>query len=322
MTKHLFVVNPGAGGEDRTHSLVSHIRGFMDRHGYDYQVETTTHSRHAHEIVSRYVLDGSEWQVYACGGDGTLNEVACAAAGLPYVAVTHFPCGMGNDFIRIFGPDASRFSDLSELVCGRVVQFDLVAVNEQYALNIASVGFDAMVANEMYRFRRIRNISSKRAYDLSVVFNLFRGLHRPYEVYIDGVRQSRERYTILLAANGRFYGGGYNPVPEAMPDDGALDFLMAGPVSRLKLMRMIGKFSKGRHHEMPELFTYARGKSMEIRCRKKEPVNIDGEIIMTDHVTFSLADCKINFIVPQGAQWDCQATTDEAFPADAALAQG
>ncbi len=303
MLKHLFIVNPGAGGEDKTAALVSGIKSYMGERGLDFHVELTAHRRHAHDLVRHYATNGDDWRVYACGGDGTLNEVTCAAAGLPHMSITHYPCGKGNDFIKIFGADAKRFYDLEELVNGQTVSLDLIAVNEHYAINIASVGFDAMVAAEMHRFRRVKNVTSKGAYDLSVVYNLFRGIHRPYEVVIDGVKQPGKRYSILLAGNGRYYGGGYNPVPEAMPDDGQLDFLLAGAVSLPRLATLIGKFSKGLHHEMPEVFSYIRGKRMEIVCQKPEPVNIDGEIVVTDRVVLSLADCKINFVVPQGATW-------------------
>ena len=47
-------------------------------------------------------------RVYACGGDGTLNECVNGAALLPNVAVTHFPCGTGNDFIRMFGDEKEQ----------------------------------------------------------------------------------------------------------------------------------------------------------------------------------------------------------------------
>ena len=306
--KHLFILNPGAGGEDSAAAASARITAFMSARGFDFRIEKTGHAGHAAELVREYVSGGGEWRVYACGGDGTLGEAAGAAAGLSHVAVTHYPCGTGNDFIKIFGAGAARFSELSELAEGEVRPLDLIEVRDgadtvRYALNIASVGFDARVAAEMSRFRRHVRLPAKRLYDMSVVYNLFHGIHRPYTVTIDGVRQPAGRYTLMLAANGRYYGGGYNPVPEALPDDSALDFLMAGPVSLPGLARMIGRFSKGRHGEMPKVFTYARGKSMEIVCERPEPVNIDGEIFFADRVSFSLSPKKLNFFAPRGASW-------------------
>ncbi|MDR3207033.1 MAG: YegS/Rv2252/BmrU family lipid kinase [Oscillospiraceae bacterium] len=302
-TKHLFIINPGSGNADRAAERVEAIRGCMAPRGCDYQIVFTAHGGHAAELAAAHVADGADWRVYACGGDGTLNEVAGAAAGLSHVAVTHYPLGSGNDFIKIFGPGAARFDDLPALLDGRAVSFDLIDVNGRCALNIASVGFDARVAAEMSRFRRLGHIPAKRAYDLSVVYNLFRGIHRPYEVYIDGVRQPGHRFTLLVAANGRYYGGGYNPLPEAQPDDGQLDFLTAKSISVFTLARLIGKFAKGRHRDMPQVFTYARGRRMEIRCGRPEAVNLDGEILTAERVVFSLSPLKLRFLVPDGVSW-------------------
>ena len=55
-------------------------------------------------------------RIYACGGDGTLNEAVAGAAGFGNAAVTHYPMGSGNDFLRMFGPDACRFYDLRALL--------------------------------------------------------------------------------------------------------------------------------------------------------------------------------------------------------------
>ena len=305
MAKHLFIINPGAGGRDRVMAAAARIEACMRSRGLTYHIENTTHAGHAAELTRTYTgSDTSSWRVYACGGDGTLNEVAGAAAGLAHVAVTHYPCGTGNDFIKIFGPDAARFYHLSELLDGTVWPLDLISAGGRFALNIASVGFDAMTAAEMPRFRRAIRLSSKLAYDLSVVYNIFRGIHRPYEVYIDGVKLPGERYTLMLAANGRYYGGGYNPVPEALPDDGQLDFLLAKPVSLLGLVRMIGRFSRGQHRELPAMFTYARGHHMEIVFSRPEPVNVDGEIFTAERIVFAVAREKINFVAPRGATWN------------------
>ena len=303
MSKHLFIINPNAGGVGRAAALGDRVSSYMNSRGFLHHIAYTKRQMHAAELVRDHAADGLSLRVYVCGGDGTLNEAAGAAAGLSHVAITHYPCGVGNDFIKIFGSSVARFSELSELVDGTVRPLDLIEVGDRVALNIASVGFDAKVAAEMHRFHRRMGLSDKRAYDLSVCYNLFRGIHHPYEIVIDGIKQPGKRYTLALAANGRYYGGGYNPMPQADPDDGILDFLLAAPVSPVGLARMIGRFSRGQHLQYPELFSYVRGQRMEIICEKPEPINIDGEIFEAKQVTFALSPRKINFIVPQGALW-------------------
>ena len=80
--------------------------------------------------------------MYACGGDGTLNECVNGAVGHANVAVTHFPCGTGNDFIKMFGEEKARFFDLAELVRGEVRPLDVMECCGRYAINICSVGIE------------------------------------------------------------------------------------------------------------------------------------------------------------------------------------
>ena len=58
---------------------------------------------------------------------------------------------------------------------------------------------------------------------------------------------------MICIANGRWYGGGFNPLPEAEPDDGLLDVLMVKAVSRLTVAQVIGKYKAGRHAELRDL---------------------------------------------------------------------
>ena len=55
--------------------------------------------------IEQEAAAGQPLRVYACGGDGTLNECVCGAVGCDNVAVTHYPCGTGNDFVRCFGAE-------------------------------------------------------------------------------------------------------------------------------------------------------------------------------------------------------------------------
>ena len=70
---------------------------------------------------------------------------------------------------------------------------------------------------------------------------IVQGIHRPYRVTIDGERLPGEAFTLICACNGRYYGGGFNPCPDAVPDDGLLDFVVVPAVSRLTILTLIGQ---------------------------------------------------------------------------------
>mgnify|MGYP001705535948 CR=1 FL=1 len=79
------------------------------------------------ELARAAAERGEPVRIYACGGDGTLNEAVNGAAGFANAAVTNVPKGTGNDFLKIFGADyRSRFSDLAALADGPQACFDLM----------------------------------------------------------------------------------------------------------------------------------------------------------------------------------------------------
>ena len=97
--KHLFIVNPVAGGKDRTAEITALAGQTLQSSGALFEVYVTKAPMDACDKIRADAAEGGELRVYACGGDGTLNECVNGAAGLQNVAVTHFPCGTGNDFI-------------------------------------------------------------------------------------------------------------------------------------------------------------------------------------------------------------------------------
>ena len=107
--KHLFIINPAAGKYDKTGEFTQLIREACDARGVNYEILVSKAPGDCTKIAQAAAASGEELRIYACGGDGTLNEVANGAAGYANAAITHFPGGTGNDFIKIFDqPDAFR----------------------------------------------------------------------------------------------------------------------------------------------------------------------------------------------------------------------
>lgn len=166
--KHLFIVNPVAGGKDRREYVAERARRALEGSEDAYEIYVTTAPMDACAKIAAEAASGEELRVYACGGDGTLNECVNGAAGRSNVAVTHFPCGTGNDFIKMFGEEKARFSDLADLVRGEVRPFDIIECCGRYALNICSVGIDARIGTEVHQYHD--------SYIFSAVANLFKGI--------------------------------------------------------------------------------------------------------------------------------------------------
>ena len=297
--KHLFIINPAAGSRDRTADYTAEIRRLCA--GLDYEIAVSAAPGECRRLAREAARTGEEVRIYACGGDGTLNEVASGAAGFSNAAVTAYSGGSGNDFVKLFS-DPAAFSDLSRLLDAEEASFDMILCNDDLALNICSVGLDARIGTDVARYKRIPFIHGFNAYALSTLINLFRGISEHYVVEIDGERIDGEQ-TFVCVCNGRFYGGGFNPVPEADPADGKLDVLLVKKVSLLQVPAIIGKYKNGRWRELPEIIRHFRTDRVRILCDGPTPVNLDGELRVAQAVTMEVAREKVNFFYPKNLVW-------------------
>ena len=299
--KHLFIINPAAGSRNRTKEYSVAIHEICTAKNLDYRIEVSRAAGECTRLAREAAQSGEKVRIYACGGDGTLNEVAAGAAGFSNAAVTVFSGGSGNDFVKLFD-DSKAFFDLERLMDAEETEFDLIDCNGDLALNICSVGLDARIGADVTSYKRIPLLHGFRAYVASTVVNVIRGIAEHYVVEINGEVIDAEQ-TFVCICNGRYYGGGFNPVPEADPADGLLDVLLVKKVTRAQVPLVIGKYKDGRYAELPHLVRYLRVKELKVRCDKATPINLDGEVRMAQVADFKVADMKLRFFYPRGLTW-------------------
>ena len=302
--KHLFIINPAAGSYNRTDEYSQVIHKICRARKLDYEIRVSTAPGEAIRIAREAAETGEELRLYACGGDGTLNEVMAGAAGHVNAAVTVFSGGSGNDFVKIFD-DPKAFFDLHRLMDAEEATFDLIQCNEDLALNICSVGLDARIGTDVSRYKRLPLLHGFQAYVASTVVNVMKGISEHYVVEIDGERIDGE-HTFVCVCNGRFYGGGFNPIPEADPTDGMLDVLLVKKITRMQVPAIIGKYKNGRYKELSEFARYIKTDRVKIFCDKPTPVNLDGELRMAQTIEMSVAKEKIRFFYPKGLTWNAE----------------
>jgi len=298
---HLFIINPAAGSRDRTGDYTREIREVCQKNGLDYRIHVSTGPGDCREVARQAAQSGEAYRIYACGGDGTLNEVAAGAAGFENVAVTHFAGGSGNDFVKIFSRPEDFFH-LERLMDPEEVSFDMIRCNDDLALNIVSVGLDARIGTDVASYKRIPLLQGFRAYAASAVVNVIRGIGDHYIVEVNGERID-SRQTMVCLCNGRFYGGGFNPVPEADPTDGLLDVLLVKEVTRLQVPGVVGRYKNGRYRELPELVRHLRTDRIKIYCDSPAAINLDGELRRSDTLDVSIEKKALRFFYPKGLTW-------------------
>ena len=311
--KHLFLINPAAGKRDSTFDCSEEIHTLCKERGLDYRIRVSKKPGDLTAYAREAAETGEEVRLYACGGDGTLNEIINGTVGFDNVSITSFPSGSGNDFVKIFDqPEA--FRSLERLVDCEEAAFDLIECRadgqQYYAANIASMGLDARIGTEMGLYRRLPFVSGKGAYYLSTAVNLCKGIHKPYEIEVDGELITGDQ-TLICICNVRWYGGSFNPVPDAEPDDGLLDVLLVKPVSLLQVAMVIGKYQTGQYASYPELIRHFRTDEIRIQCFEDSVVNLDGEALRTHEVTFRVSGHKLRFFYPRGLQFASKASKME-----------
>lgn len=180
MTKYYFIINPAAG-QGAARELVPEIDAVCSVAGIDYEIYATAAIGDAEGFVRERCeesLGAPEESVtlrfYACGGDGTLNEVVNGAAGYDFAEVGCIPAGTGNDFVRNF-PEGN-FDDLVAQIRGKASLCDLIHYEGicdgeyiwRYCVNMFNIGFDCNVVDMTARMKQMPLMSGSLAYLASV----------------------------------------------------------------------------------------------------------------------------------------------------------
>ena len=300
--RHLFIINPAAGRPEST----ARLEPLLSRLSFPHAEAYTREAGDAPRLAAPAVRTGGPVRIYACGGDGTLNEVVNGAAGFDNAAGTCVPKGTGNDFLKLFGPRVrERVNDLEALAAGPQRAFDLMDCNGKLGLDVICAGVDARIAAGVNRYKALRFGSGIGAYLLSLPEQvIFRGLCRPLTIRADGLDWQERQTAILCICNGRRYGGGFMPVAEARMDDGVLNTLVVKKVSRTTFLRFVTPYAKGQYYKFPHVARCSTPKEVHIHSDKPDIVTcLDGECITSDDVTIRLADKRLNFFGPTGC--DC-----------------
>lgn len=303
--KHFFILNPKAGRKNCADLLEPEIRGVCDRQKLDYEIYITESVGDATNFVKKTCEQNPDktLRFYACGGDGTLNEVINGVVGVENASVGAVACGSGNDFIKSIGD--YDFRDVKTTIEGHSKLVDLIYVKEldRYSVNICTIGFDSDVAAAMPSFKKIPLINGKLAYVLAVVKTFFNRMYHDYTVRLDDEEAEKQTLTLTSVANGNVYGGSFHAAPRAEINDGLLDVCAVKKVTKLQFLQFVGPYQKGKHLDDPKIstfITYKRAKKVEISGEGTLNANIDGEIIPVENkITFEVKKGAVNFIIPE-----------------------
>lgn len=291
--KHVFVINPAAG-KGKALELIPFIEDYFKGKSDEYIIKVTEYPGHATQIAREF-SEAEDCRIYSLGGDGTVNEIVNGIAGTNS-SLGVIPAGSGNDFMRSIHPEYSIRQMISDTIRGEERRIDLARANDKFFINISSIGFDADVVYNALKFKKLPGVTGSMAYLFSVIYTIFRNKINEININIDG-QATKVKILLAAIANGRFYGGGMLPAPEAKLDDGLLDICLVREVGMLKILNLFPKYMKGNHGQIEEV-SFLRGKKIKIESTDSISLNVDGEILSAKVIEFEVLTNAVKVIYP------------------------
>lgn len=275
--KHIFIINPSAGSKAKD-ALIENIKSVFREN--EFYLEFTTRAKEATEIAKHYAKSGLEMCMYACGGDGTLHEVINGIVGYKNVKLGVIPIGTGNDFVKSFKNEYTKEDFLRvENYLEPIQRYcDVMSLENEYTINTVSIGFDVGVAAGVSKYRKLPLGGNTVPYMMSLVENFTKDLGFKFNVLLDGKAQGMQDYSFVVAGNGKYYGGGFLPCPDAQLDDGYMDVCLIKKITHLQIPQLIGSYKKGTHLRYSDLVSVHRTKKLQVIAKDKIDICLDGEI--------------------------------------------
>jgi YegS/Rv2252/BmrU family lipid kinase len=314
-TLPLVIVNPtsAAGATGRAWPrLASTLRA----HFGAFAVAYTVRAGHAREIAEREARAGRKFLI-ACGGDGTVSEVAngILASGQD-AELGLMPSGTGGDFRRTLRVPRRDADAARALRAGRTVRIDAGRVGFQnpeggrdsrFFVNVASCGMGGEVIRRVKRGRGgdwlpagLAQFLGGRAAFAAAAVGASLSYERPrIVVSLDGGTERCVAITNFCVANARYFGGGMKVAPAAKLTDGRFDVVAVGDLGTPAVLANSYKLYLGMHLGMREV-GHALASRVAVRAAGAEAIllEVDGELVGTLPASFEMLPRALRVRVP------------------------
>jgi YegS/Rv2252/BmrU family lipid kinase len=294
----LVIVNPAsAGGATRrewpalAHALATHFGAF--------KCAFTTKAGEGRAIAMREARAGRTLLI-ACGGDGTISEVAngILEAGVKTTELGILPSGTGGDFRRtlripIGAREAARVlrsGRTRTIDVGRVSYVNHAGGNEsRFFLGVSSCGLSGKVIARVKKDKgawlplprsRMFGVGGKLSFAVSTLRTTLSSGNTALRVQLDDRPERRLTVVNFCVANARYFGGGMKIAPDAKINDGRFDCVVIGDLSALDILSNGYKLYTGTHLNLEQVYQ-AQARRLTLRPAKSDDrvaLEVDGEL--------------------------------------------
>jgi diacylglycerol kinase (ATP) len=272
----------------------------------DLDVRFTERQGHGTTLASEAIKEGYE-RVVAVGGDGTINEVVNGffEKGKPLnpnAAMAVMSIGTGSDFVKTLEFPTTPFEAAERTRLGKVWAVDLgkcsfVSLDgeqrSRFFINIAGFGFEGAVVDKVNRTTKAFGGPVSFLWAILTILLTYKNKLTKYQI---DDRPEEEKVLLFVVANGRYYGGGLKPAPDAQLDDGLFDIVSLGDFGFLEAVSNLGRFRKGTHLEVPKV-SFWRGRTVVASSEETQLVEMEGEVVGRLPARFEMLPKAMKLIV-------------------------
>ncbi len=289
-----FIINPVAGGGNSLEKLVEAINTAFNRESYTAQLHFSKYQGHAKEIAELLVKKSPSC-IVACGGDGTINEVASVIAGSD-IKLGIVPIGSGNGLAANLRLPKDISIALQLIKQGNTKKIDAGLINGKYFFSNTGVSFDAEVI-KIYEQQKAKGFAGylKACFFATLSF-------KPVNAHITFGKHTVEGpQFLLLISNSNQLGYGKSLTPNALPDDGLLDIATVEKIGFWEKIRLGYLLLRGKtlNFEKIKIERITRA-AIELPEKIFTTAQIDGEFIYfkTNKFTITVQPACLTVIVP------------------------
>ena len=302
MQKAYLIINPAAGA-GKTKKQWPIIHEYLKKTGLNFDGKETEAPGHAIELADTAIRQGYTY-IIAVGGDGTISEIVNGiynANGLNDATLGIISTGTGADYIRTIGIPGDYEEACKKLISPITKDVDVGMVECQkdgnsvsrLFVNFAGIGFDAeIVKATTQKYKAMGRVS---AYLLGLLSTLVSYKNKEVDIVIGNDRRHRRICTVIMG-NGKYGGGGMYTTPKAEIDDGLLDILIIGDLSKPDLIQSLPTIYEGTHLNHPKV-SLKKAAEVTINPTVQMSIQADGDIVGESPATFKIIEQKLRIVV-------------------------
>ena len=318
--KHLIIINPKAGKVEESTTLLQEVNDAFK--GLDFEIHQSQGPREVIDFLPKYCEQNKNdtVRVYACGGDGTIHEVANGLANCKNAELAIYPIGTGNDFVKIYAKTeeydeivknkvgAKRFLSFKDLINAKASPIDLSEVTGEtlekpwYSINVVNYGFDAIVGAKGNE-NKLKGKKNPYGFTQAILPAILHGRFNKIEVYADGEKMNEKKLLLSSVSQGQWVGGEYHASPKSNTSDGLLDVIVVKTMGFIPMMaKFFGAYQHGTHLDNPKLAKkvfYKQAKEVKIVAPESVQICVDGEMLSGKEFTIRCLPGALKLAIPE-----------------------